>query len=56
MKIKIRTGDRDERAALIDKLCSDHDAALIQQIGSVALLYRANPDKKPEKRLRIPSR
>jgi RNA-binding protein len=56
MKIKVRTGDREERAAMIDKLCDDYDAALIQQIGSVALLYRANPDKKPEKRLRIPSR
>jgi RNA-binding protein len=55
MKIKFRAGDREVRATMIDKLCTDHDASLIQQIGSVALLYRANPDKKPEKRLRIPS-
>ena len=56
MKVKVRSGDRETRAAMIDKLCADQDTALIQQVGNVALVYRANPEKKPEKRLRIPSR
>ena len=56
MKVKVRSGDRETRAAIIDKLCADQDTALIQQVGNVALVYRANPEKKPEKRLRIPSR
>ncbi len=55
IKVKLRSGDRESRDAMIKKLCDDHDATLIQRIGNVALLYRANPDKKPEKRLRIPS-
>ena len=56
MKVKVRAADRASRDAMIAKLCSDHGATLIQRIGNVALLYRANPEKKPEKCLRIPSR
>lgn len=55
MKIRVRSGDRDVRDQIIATLCDDHNATLIQRIGNVALLYRANPDKPPEKRLRIPS-
>ena len=56
MKIKVRVGDRTARDEIIATLCNDHDAALIQRIGNVALLYRANPEKKPDKRIRIPNR
>lgn len=56
MKVKIRAGDRESRDAMFVKLCTDHKATLIQRIGNVALLYRANPEKPPEKQLRIPSR
>jgi RNA-binding protein len=56
IKVKVRAGDRAARDKMIDTLCTDHSASLIQRIGNVALLYRANPDKKPETRLRIPSR
>lgn len=55
MKVKIRGGDREQRDGMIKQLCDDHSATLVQKIGNVALLYRANPDKKPEHRLRIPS-
>ncbi len=55
IKVKVRTGDRNARDAMIEKLCKDHFATLVQRIGNVALLYRANHDKKAEKRLRIPS-
>ena len=44
---------RDE---IIGKLCADSGAQLIQRIGNVALLYRPNLKKKPEKRIRIPAR
>ncbi|MCJ7590980.1 MAG: ribosome assembly RNA-binding protein YhbY [Woeseiaceae bacterium] len=56
IKVKVRTADHESRDKMIKQLCVDHSASLIQRIGSVALLYRANPEKKPEKRLRIPSR
>ena len=56
MKIKVRVGDRATRDEMIATLCNDHNASLIQRIGNVALLYRANPEKKPEKRVRIPNK
>jgi RNA-binding protein len=56
IKVKLRTGDRNVRDELIKKLCDEHSAFLIQRTGGVALVYRANPKKKPEDRLRVPSR
>ncbi len=56
IKVKLRTSDRDARTEMINKLCNEHDALLVQRTGNVALVYRANPKKKPEDSLRIPSR
>lgn len=56
IKVRVRVGDRGARDGIIEKLCKDSSAELIQRIGNVALLYRANPEKKPEKRIRIPSK
>lgn len=56
IKVRVRVGDRDARDAMIEKLCKDSAATLVQRVGNVALLYRPNPEKKPEKRLRLPSR
>ncbi len=56
IKVRVRVGDRDTRDAIIEKLCSDSAAILIQRIGNVALLFRQNLKKKPEKRIRVPSR
>jgi RNA-binding protein len=54
IKVRVRVGDRDARDEIIGKLCADSGAQLIQRIGNVALLYRPNLKKKPEKRIRIP--
>lgn len=56
IKVKVRAADRESRDEMIGKLCKNHSASLIQRIGNVALVYRENPKKKPEKKLRIPSR
>jgi len=56
IKVRVRVGDRDARNAIIEQLCNDSGAILIQRIGNVALLFRQNLKKKPEKRIRIPSR
>jgi RNA-binding protein len=56
MKVRVRVGDRDTRDALIEKLCTDSSAVLIQRIGNIALLYRPNLKKKPEKRIRLPAK
>ena len=56
IKVKIRVGDRAARDELFQTLCTNHDVAMVQKIGNVGLLYRANPQKKPENRLRLPAK
>jgi RNA-binding protein len=40
IKVKIAAEDRDARDALIEELVRRSDAALVQRIGHVAVLYR----------------
>lgn len=40
VKVKVRVGERDARAAAIAELVATTGAELVQRIGSVALLYR----------------
>jgi RNA-binding protein len=56
IKVSVRVGDRQARDEIIRKLCDDNSAQLIQRIGNVALLFRPNLKKKPEKRIRVPTR
>ena len=56
IKVRVRAGDRAARDGIIEKMCSDSAANLIQRIGNVALLYRPNLNKKLEQRIRLPSR
>lgn len=56
IKVRVRVGDRKARDEIIDKLCSESSAELIQRIGNVALVYRPNLKKKTEKRIRLPSK
>ena len=51
IKVRIRSADRGARAALIGDLCQQGSSQLIQRIGNVALIYRANPD---ETRVKLP--
>ena len=54
LKVRVRVGDRDARDEIIAKLCDAGRAELVQRIGNIALLYRPNLNKKPEKRIRLP--
>jgi RNA-binding protein len=56
IKVRVRVGDREARDAIIASLCDGSGAVLVQRIGNVALLYRPNLTKKPEKRIRLPER
>lgn len=56
IKVRVRVGDRDARDEIINTLCSGSSAVLIQRIGNVALLYKPNLNKKPEQRIKIPSK
>ena len=51
IKVRFRAGSRESRAALIDELCREGAGILIQRIGNVALIYRANPD---EPKIKVP--
>lgn len=51
IKVRIRSADRGTRDALIGDLCQQGSSQLIQRIGNVALIYRANPD---ETRVKLP--
>ncbi len=42
LKIRIPGQEKDDRKSMIDAICSQHQAALIQSIGNVVILYRLN--------------
>ncbi|MCH8958694.1 MAG: ribosome assembly RNA-binding protein YhbY [Proteobacteria bacterium] len=44
LKTRIRVGDRDSRNEIIQRICRDRNAELVQRIGNTAVFYRANPD------------
>jgi RNA-binding protein len=46
LKVRVRAGDRDSRDLMIQALCEASGAELVQRIGHVALLWRANPDQR----------
>jgi len=48
IKIKLAVAERDDRAAVLDELANASGAEVIQKIGKVALLYRANPKANPK--------
>ncbi|MDG2277391.1 MAG: ribosome assembly RNA-binding protein YhbY [Pseudomonadales bacterium] len=48
IKVRISSGERDDRAALGEKLASACDADIVQRIGKVAVLFRANPKANPK--------
>jgi RNA-binding protein len=45
IKVRVRAGSRESREILIDELCRTGASNLVQRIGNVALIFRANPDK-----------
>lgn len=47
IKVKVISGDRQARIALIDALISATGCMLVQQVGQIALLLRRNPKANP---------
>ena len=45
VKVKVASGDRNERDQIIQDMLKNSDAELIQRIGNIATLYRCNPEK-----------
>jgi putative YhbY family RNA-binding protein len=45
IKVKIGVIDRDERTRLVEELCARTDAAVVQTVGKVAVLWRPRDDE-----------
>ena len=45
IKVKVAGPDRDAREALCDEICARTDAAEVQRVGKVLVLWRQNPDE-----------
>lgn len=65
IKVRIYGIERDEREALLAEICSRLEAAPVQHIGNILVVYRANPEapmeaakqaKKPAARTTMPRR
>jgi RNA-binding protein len=48
IKVRVLAGDRAERQRLVEAICERENAALVQRVGHVAVLYRANPKPDPK--------
>ncbi len=49
IKVKVNAESREDRSAIIEALCEQSGAQLVQRIGNIALLYR--PAEKPDPKL-----
>ena len=45
IKVKINAGDRELRDDMIGQITQYSQAALVQRVGNIAILYRRNPDR-----------
>jgi len=48
IKVKFSVGDRDLKRQLIRELCDIVEAQLVQEIGNIALIYRAAQEPNPK--------
>ena len=46
VKVKILDGDREAREAIGDAICAQTDAAPVQRVGKIMVLWRPKPDKE----------
>lgn len=48
IKVRVLGDDRDARVAMYDKICDDLDAAQVQHIGKLLVLYRPSDKQRIE--------
>jgi putative YhbY family RNA-binding protein len=48
IKIRVFNDDRDEREALLARICGDLDAAPVQHLGKILTIWRPAPPPEPE--------
>jgi RNA-binding protein len=56
IKIRVLGDDRDRRGTLAGEICAALDAAEIQSIGKMIVLYRPRPEEPSEARKPVPRR
>jgi len=49
IKMRVLGDDRDARAALLERVCTEMDCAPVQSLGKVLTVWRLNPEKKKKK-------
>ena len=45
IKIKVMNDERDQRVAMLEAICTQLNAAPVQHIGKILVVYQPNPDK-----------
>jgi RNA-binding protein len=45
IKIRVMSGDRALRAAMLESICTQLNASPVQHIGKILVVYQPNPDK-----------
>src|SRR5688500_4080731 len=45
IKVKVSSDERETRTALLEEICERLDAAPVQHIGKILVIYRPKPDK-----------
>src|SRR5215212_8056898 len=48
VKLRVHSDDRDEREKLLERICSELDAAPVQHLGKVLIIYRERVDVEEE--------
>lgn len=44
VKIRVNAGTREARQAMVNEIISQHDSAMVQQIGHILVIYRQKPE------------
>lgn len=44
IKIRVSASTKEDRQTMIDQIIAQHEAALVQKIGHVVVIYRKKPD------------
>lgn len=44
VKIRVNASTREDRKAMVDEIISQHESAMVQQIGHILVIYRQKPE------------
>lgn len=53
IKVKMVADDRDRRKELVERICAESEATLVQSIGNIALIFRRSRIEK-KRRIALP--